>query len=41
VVEDFAETFLSQIEPVFPGIRALWNGRATLSVPRIDQNLLG
>jgi monoamine oxidase len=40
-VEDFAETFLSQIEPVFPGISGLWNGRATLDVPRINPFLLG
>lgn len=41
VVKHFAKTFLTQIEPVFPGISSLWNGRATLSVPRIDPNLLG
>ena len=41
VVRQFATTYLSQIEPVFPGISSLWNGRATLSVPRIDPNLLG
>ena len=41
VVHQFATTYLSQIEPVFPGISQLWNGRATLSVPRIDPNLLG
>ncbi|HEX9096937.1 MAG TPA: NAD(P)/FAD-dependent oxidoreductase [Candidatus Dormibacteraeota bacterium] len=41
VVHHFATTYLSQIEPVFPGISSLWNGRATLSVPRIDPNLLG
>jgi len=27
----YARTFLKQLEPVFPGITALWNGRATLS----------
>jgi monoamine oxidase len=27
----YAKTFLKQLEPVFPGITALWNGRATLS----------
>jgi monoamine oxidase len=26
---------------VFPGISKVWNGRATLSVPLIDPNLLG
>jgi monoamine oxidase len=41
VVHQFATTYLSQIEPVFPGIAKLWNGRATLSVPLIDPNLLG
>jgi monoamine oxidase len=41
VVAQFARTYLDQIEDVFPGITALWNGRATLSVPRIDPNLLG
>ena len=41
VVHQFAATYLSQLEPVFPGISTLWNGRATLSVPRIDPNLLG
>src|SRR4029077_14061440 len=33
VVNKFAQTFLSQIEPVFPGITRQWNGRATLDVP--------
>jgi monoamine oxidase len=41
VVHEFAETFLGQIEPVFPGISALWNGRATLDVPRTNPFLLG
>ena len=41
VVHQFATTYLDQIEDVFPGITSLWNGRATLSVPRIDPNLLG
>jgi len=40
-VHQLATTYLSQIEPVFPGISKLWNGHATLSVPRIDPNLLG
>ena len=30
-VRAYARTFLTQLEPVFPGITALWNGRATLS----------
>jgi monoamine oxidase len=37
----YARTFLSQIEPVFPGITAQWNGRATLDTPATDQNLRG
>jgi monoamine oxidase len=41
VVAGFARTYLDVLEDVFPGITALWNGRATLSVPRIDPNLLG
>ena len=41
VVARFAKTFLSQIEPVFPGITKHWNGRATLDVPLIDPFLLG
>jgi monoamine oxidase len=41
VAARFARTFLSQIEPVFPGISALWNQRATLDVPLTNPNLLG
>src|SRR5712692_573532 len=41
VVAGFAKTFLSQIEPVFPGITQQWNGRATLDVPLNDPFLLG
>jgi monoamine oxidase len=41
VVAGLARTFLNQINKVFPGVKLLWNGRATLSVPRIDPNLLG
>ena len=41
VVQKFATKYLSQIEPVFPGISSRWTGNATLSVPRIDPNLLG
>ncbi len=40
-VNKFAQTFLSQIEPVFPGISKLWNGRATLDVPLTNPFLLG
>jgi monoamine oxidase len=39
-VTAYAKTFLKQIEPVFPGISAQWNGRATLSVANLDPNLL-
>jgi len=41
VVARFARTFLKQIEPVFPGIGKLWNGRATLDVPLTNPFLLG
>jgi monoamine oxidase len=41
VVAGFATTFLSQIEPVFPGISKHWNGRATLDVPLTEPFLLG
>ena len=34
-----ATSFLQQLEPVFPGITAKWNGRASLSVPALDPNL--
>jgi len=32
------QRFLAQIEPVFPGLSATWNGRATLSLPHLDPN---
>jgi monoamine oxidase len=41
VVTKFAQTFLSQIEPIFPGITNQWNGRATLDVPLANPFLLG
>ena len=41
VAARFARTFLSQIEPLFPGISQHWNGRATLDVPLTDPYLLG
>lgn len=41
VVQAFAQTFLKQIEPVFPGLSAQWNGRATLDVPLANPYLLG
>jgi monoamine oxidase len=41
VVAGFAKTFLSQIEPLFPGITKQWNGRATLDVPLSNPFSLG
>ncbi len=41
VATRFAKTFLSQIEPVIPGISQQWNGRATLDVPLTNPFLLG
>jgi monoamine oxidase len=40
-VQVYARRFLSQIEPVFPGISALWNGRATVDYPIGDPFALG
>ena len=40
-VQALARRFLSQIEPVFPGISAQWNGRATLDYPANNPLLLG
>ena len=31
--------FLGQIAPVFPGIGATWNGKATSSLPHLDPNM--
>jgi monoamine oxidase len=39
-VTTFANQFLSQIEPIFPGITAQWNGKAMLSTPFTDPNFL-
>src|SRR5262249_40425744 len=33
-------TFLSRIEPVFPGLGTRWNGKATSSLPHLDANFL-
>jgi monoamine oxidase len=38
-VTAYANAFLTQIEPVYPGIGGTWNGVATLSVPALDPNL--
>jgi monoamine oxidase len=37
----YAKKFLTQLEPVFPGISQHWNGRATLDVPLTNPFLLG
>jgi monoamine oxidase len=29
--------FLSQVEPVYPGLRALWNGRAACGMPHLNR----
>jgi len=39
-VAGFAKQFLAQIEPIFPGITAQWNGKAMLSTPFTDPNFL-
>jgi monoamine oxidase len=39
-VTTYAQQFLSQIEPIFPGITAQWNGKAMLSTPFTDPNFL-
>jgi len=39
-VTTFANQFLSQLEPIFPGITAQWNGKAMLSTPFTDPNFL-
>ena len=36
----YARSFLRGFETVFPGITRRWNGKATLSVPALDPNLL-
>jgi monoamine oxidase len=40
-VSVYAKNFLSQIDPVFPGLRTEWNGRATLDTPATNPFLLG
>jgi monoamine oxidase len=39
-VAAYATAFLSQLETVFPGITKHWNGKASLSTPFRDPNLL-
>jgi len=41
IIQNYAKEFLRQLEPVFPGIAAEWNGLATLSVPARVPTLLG
>ena len=41
MVHGYALRFLSQLEPVFPGITLQWNGIATLDVPASDPNVRG
>jgi monoamine oxidase len=40
-ITKYVTTFLSQLERIWPGVSAFYNGRATLSTPWSDQNLLG
>jgi monoamine oxidase len=39
-VAKYAKSFLAQLETLFPGITKQWNGKATLSTPSRDPNLL-
>jgi monoamine oxidase len=39
-VAAYARDFLDDLETVFPGISRKWNGKATLSTPFLDPNLL-
>ena len=39
-VRTFARQYLSQLEAIFPGIGAQWNGKAMLSTPVTDPNFL-
>ena len=40
-IRNYAGQFLRQLEPVFPGIAAEWNGLATLDVPARVPTMLG
>jgi monoamine oxidase len=40
LVRGYARRFLRQVEPTFPGISRTWTGKATLSTPFSDPNLL-
>jgi monoamine oxidase len=37
-IATLATTFLTQLEQIFPGVTALFNGKATLSIPHLDPN---
>jgi monoamine oxidase len=39
-VTKFAQQYLAQLEPIFPGITKQWNGLAMLSTPATDPNFL-
>jgi len=39
-VAKYAQQFLGQIEPIYPGITKQWNGKAMLSTPVTDPNFL-
>jgi monoamine oxidase len=41
VVSAYAQSFLKQLEPMFPGVTQEWNGRATLDFPAGNPYLLG
>ena len=41
VLQSYALQFLSQLQPVFPGISQYWNGRATLDTPARNPYSLG
>lgn len=41
IVQSYAHTCLQQLERIFPGISAHYTGRAALSYPMSDPNLLG
>ena len=38
-IATLATTFLSQLEQIFPGVTPDYNGKATLSIPHLDQNM--
>ena len=38
-VQSDATAFLQRIEPVFPGLTARWNGKASSSLPHLDANM--